>query len=130
MAGRTVRIAAVQFESSDRDKGGNLQTMERLAKEAVKKSGANLVCFHEACITGVSPRFSTHATPFYGSMAKGHSFLPVEHLRMVVILNNSFFLGLLFVSKSTHLAILGVVFISPDAQLRRDTGTWRASARS
>eukprot|EP00037_Helgoeca_nana_P024158 m.255488 g.255488 ORF g.255488 m.255488 type:complete len:79 (-) comp26553_c1_seq3:423-659(-) len=54
MADRTLRVAAVQFEATDRDKLRNLESVERLAASAAA-DGAELVCFHECCIPGVRP---------------------------------------------------------------------------
>lgn len=48
---RDIRIGAAQFEPRDGDKEYNLGRIGDLAQEAVSQ-GANLVCFHECCITG------------------------------------------------------------------------------
>jgi predicted amidohydrolase len=46
-----IRIASAQFESKSGDKAENLAMMERLMKAAAKK-GAEVICFHELCVTG------------------------------------------------------------------------------
>lgn len=47
---RTLNIAVAQFEPRDSDKAYNLSVIEKLTAEA-KKSGAEVVSFHELCIT-------------------------------------------------------------------------------
>lgn len=46
---RDVHVAAAQFENLNGDKERNLQTIERLARRAVR-AGAEAVSFHEGCI--------------------------------------------------------------------------------
>lgn len=48
---RDIRIAAAQFEARDADKQYNLGRIELLAQRAVDQ-GAEIVSFHEGCITG------------------------------------------------------------------------------
>lgn len=48
---RDIRIAAAQFEARDDDKQYNLGRIELLAQRAVDQ-GAQIVSFHEGCITG------------------------------------------------------------------------------
>lgn len=48
---RDIRVAAVQFEHSDGDKGYNLDRIRDLTREAVRQ-GAEVVCCHECSITG------------------------------------------------------------------------------
>lgn len=48
---RDIRIAAAQFEARDADKEYNLDRIAVLAEEAVGR-GAEIVSFHECCITG------------------------------------------------------------------------------
>jgi len=46
-----LRVATAQFESHDADKAYNLSRIETLTRRAVDQ-GAQIVCFHEACISG------------------------------------------------------------------------------
>jgi len=48
---RDIRIAAAQFEARDADKDYNLGRVAALAEQAVGR-GAEIVSFHECCITG------------------------------------------------------------------------------
>ena len=48
---RDIRIAAAQFEAADADKHHNFTRIEALARRAVA-AGAQIVSFHECCITG------------------------------------------------------------------------------
>jgi len=48
---RDIRIGAAQFEARDGDKEYNFSRIEALARQAVEQ-GAEIVCFHECCITG------------------------------------------------------------------------------
>jgi len=48
---RDIRIAAAQFEAKDADKEYNLSRIEALTERAVAQ-GAQIVSFHECCITG------------------------------------------------------------------------------
>jgi len=48
---RTLRVAAVQFESSPGNKNANFQTIEAFAKQAAAQ-GVRLLVFPECCITG------------------------------------------------------------------------------
>ncbi len=48
---RDIRIAATQFEHRDGDKPANLERIHDLSRRAVEQ-GAEIVCFHECCITG------------------------------------------------------------------------------
>ena len=48
---RDIRIAAAQFEARDADKDYNFSRIEALARRAVEQ-GAEIVSFHECCITG------------------------------------------------------------------------------
>jgi predicted amidohydrolase len=48
---RDIRVAAAQFEARDADKLYNLQRIEQLAEQAAAQ-GAEIVSFHECCITG------------------------------------------------------------------------------
>lgn len=48
---RDIRIAAAQFEHRDADKGYNLGRVRDLTRRAAEQ-GAELVCFHECCLTG------------------------------------------------------------------------------
>jgi predicted amidohydrolase len=48
---RDIRIAAAQFEARDADKEYNLGRIAALAERAVRE-GAEIVSFHECCITG------------------------------------------------------------------------------
>ena len=48
---RDIRIAAAQFEARDADKEYNFSRIEALARQAVA-AGAQIVSFHECCITG------------------------------------------------------------------------------
>ena len=48
---RDIRIAAAQFEAHDADKDYNLARLAALAEQA-KTQGAEIVSFHECCITG------------------------------------------------------------------------------
>jgi len=50
---RDIRIGAAQFEPKDADKGYNLSRMRDLTARAVQK-GAEMVCFHEGCVTNYS----------------------------------------------------------------------------
>jgi predicted amidohydrolase len=50
---RDVKVSAVQFEAHDRDKEHNLGAVRGLAQQAAER-GAELVAFHECCITGYS----------------------------------------------------------------------------
>ncbi|MFO8006929.1 MAG: nitrilase family protein [Candidatus Brocadiia bacterium] len=50
---REIRVAAAQFEARDGEKEYNLGRIRKLAKRAVQ-CGAELVCFHECCISGYS----------------------------------------------------------------------------
>ncbi|MEO6811873.1 MAG: nitrilase-related carbon-nitrogen hydrolase, partial [Isosphaeraceae bacterium] len=47
---RDIRIAAAQFEHRDGDKTYNLGRIRDLTRRAVEQ-GAEIVCFHECCIT-------------------------------------------------------------------------------
>jgi len=47
---RDIRIAAAQFEHRDGDKAYNLQRVRSLTRVAAEQ-GAELVCFHECCVT-------------------------------------------------------------------------------
>ena len=47
---RDIRIAAAQFEHRDGDKAYNLGRIRDLARRAASQ-GAEIVCFHECCIT-------------------------------------------------------------------------------
>ena len=46
-----ITIAAAQFEHRDGDKAYNLSYIEALAAHAAA-GGADVVCFHECCLTG------------------------------------------------------------------------------
>lgn len=48
---KNIKIATAQFENKSGDKEYNLSIIENLAKEA-KQYGADIVAFHECCITG------------------------------------------------------------------------------
>lgn len=48
---RDLKIASCQFEHRDGDKGYNLSVVKRLAEQAVFQ-GAEVVAFHECCLTG------------------------------------------------------------------------------
>lgn len=48
-----IRIATVQFENRSHDKAYNLQQIEKLAERAAGQ-GAQMVAFHECCISGYS----------------------------------------------------------------------------
>ncbi len=48
---RDIKIAAAQFEARDADKDYNFTRIEALARRAVEQ-GAEIVSFHECCITG------------------------------------------------------------------------------
>jgi len=48
---REIRIGTAQFEARDADKQYNLGRVRELAREAAS-GGAEVVCFHECCITG------------------------------------------------------------------------------
>lgn len=48
---RDIRVAAAQFEHHDADKPYNLSVVRALTRKAVEQ-GAELVCFHECCLTG------------------------------------------------------------------------------
>jgi len=48
---RDIRIGAAQFEARDADKEYNFSRIEFLARQAVDQ-GAQVVSFHECCITG------------------------------------------------------------------------------
>jgi len=48
---REIKIGAAQFEARDGDKAYNLETIERLARQAAEE-GADLVSFHECSISG------------------------------------------------------------------------------
>jgi len=48
---RDIRVAATQFEHRDADKAYNLSAVRGLTRRAVER-GAELVCFHECCLTG------------------------------------------------------------------------------
>ncbi len=50
---RDIRVATVQFESRDNDKGANLERIRDLTRQAVQQ-GAEIVSFHEGCIPGYS----------------------------------------------------------------------------
>ena len=50
---RDIQIAAAQFEARDGDKAYNFARIEELARRAVA-GGAEIVSFHECCITGYS----------------------------------------------------------------------------
>lgn len=50
---RDLRIAAAQFEYRDGDKAHNLARIRELTRKAVEQ-GAEVVCFHECCISGYS----------------------------------------------------------------------------
>ena len=47
---RTLNIAVAQFEPKDGDKEYNLSVIEKLTAKA-KEDGAEVVSFHELCIT-------------------------------------------------------------------------------
>ena len=51
MTMRKIRVGTAQFEARDGDKSYNLAAIERLARQA-KAERADLVCFHECCISG------------------------------------------------------------------------------
>lgn len=66
---REIRIGAAQFENRNGDPDYNLATMERLTKAGVEQ-GAELVSFHEGCITAYSfirklsrEELASHAEP-------------------------------------------------------------------
>ena len=48
---KTLKIATAQFEHRSGDKEHNLDKIEHLTRQAAKM-GAEVVCFHEACVTG------------------------------------------------------------------------------
>src|SRR6058998_1350605 len=48
---RTLRVAAVQFESKPADKDANFRKIERFVEQAVAQ-GVRLIVFPECCITG------------------------------------------------------------------------------
>ncbi|MCU0228540.1 MAG: hypothetical protein MUF01_12965 [Bryobacterales bacterium] len=48
---KQLRIATAQFQAADGDKDDNLKAIEHLSALA-KADGAELVCFHECCISG------------------------------------------------------------------------------
>jgi predicted amidohydrolase len=48
---RDIRIAAAQFEAHDADKDYNFSRIADLTREAARQ-GAEIVSFHECCITG------------------------------------------------------------------------------
>lgn len=48
---RDIRIASAQFEHRDADKAYNLSRVRDLTRQAVE-AGAEIVCFHECCISG------------------------------------------------------------------------------
>lgn len=48
-----IRVASAQFEHRDNDKAYNLSRVRELTRQAVEQ-GAQIVSFHEACITGYS----------------------------------------------------------------------------
>ena len=48
---RDIRVAAAQFEHRDGDKAYNLRRVRELTSRAVGQ-GADVVCFHECCVTG------------------------------------------------------------------------------
>ena len=50
---REIRVATVQFENRDNDKGYNLERIDQLARVAVDR-GAEIVSFHECCIPAYS----------------------------------------------------------------------------
>ena len=50
---RDIRIAAAQFEYRNADKRYNLSRVRELTKRAVEQ-GAEIVCFHECCLSGYS----------------------------------------------------------------------------
>jgi len=50
---RDLRIAAAQFEYRNGDPGYNLSRVRELTKRAVEQ-GAEVVCFHECCLSGYS----------------------------------------------------------------------------
>ena len=50
---KPIKIATAQFENKSGDKAYNLKIMEELSAKA-SHQGADLICFHECCITGYS----------------------------------------------------------------------------
>ena len=50
---RDIRLAAAQFEAVDGNKAKNLATMRQLTQQAAA-AGAEVVSFHEICVTGYS----------------------------------------------------------------------------
>ena len=50
---RDLRLAAAQFEYRNADKGHNLARIRDLTRQAAQ-NGAEIVCFHECCISGYS----------------------------------------------------------------------------
>ncbi len=69
---RDIRVAAVQFEHRDGDKVYNLGRVRELTRRAVEQ-GAEVVCFHECCISAYTfvqcldrPQFEAIAEPLDG----------------------------------------------------------------
>jgi predicted amidohydrolase len=48
---RNIRVAAVQFQHAPGDKAANLQTIERLVRDA-REQRVEIICFPECCISG------------------------------------------------------------------------------